>query len=216
MQSSARSTFIDFCYCRGSSFLEMMQFLSELKRGECEEVKVRVDRLQVFLSTSCIEHLDHIPDEPEESQDRSIRYAYTKRINWPRKLVEIYDYVLQLIKMLCLIFSSSRISILSAVTEMSAVHLLEDDPFVHDPQLANVRSVVYRPNEILAPSYLPLVSDWVNLILCVFVHQCYSHTYMYTHTRTHTHTHTHLLGFFFLGTSLIVSQSIPEDFSPTI
>ena len=59
--------------------------------------------------------------------------------------------------------SSSRISILSAVTEISAVHLLEDDPFVHDPQLANVRSVVYRPNEILAPSYLPLVSDCVLL-----------------------------------------------------
>lgn len=50
-----------------------MQFLSELKRGECEGVKVRVDRLQVFLSTSCIEHLDHIPDEPDELQDRSIR-----------------------------------------------------------------------------------------------------------------------------------------------
>lgn len=59
---------------RGSNFLEMMQFLSELKRGECEEVKVRVDRLQVFLSTSCIEHLDHIPDEMEESQERSFRY----------------------------------------------------------------------------------------------------------------------------------------------
>jgi len=52
----------------------MMKFLSELKRGECEGVKVRVDRLQVFLSTSCIEHLDHIPDDSEESQDRSIRY----------------------------------------------------------------------------------------------------------------------------------------------
>ena len=60
-------------YCRGSNFLEMMQFLSELKRGECEEVKVRVDRLQVFLSTSCIEHLDHIPDESEEPQERSVR-----------------------------------------------------------------------------------------------------------------------------------------------
>lgn len=59
--------------CRGSNFLEMMQFLSELKRGECEEVKVRVDRLQVFLSTSCIEHLDHIPDESEEPQERSVR-----------------------------------------------------------------------------------------------------------------------------------------------
>lgn len=56
-------------------------------------------------------------------------------------------------------FSSSRISVLSTVTEMSAVHLLEEDPFVHDPQLANVRSVVYRSNEILAPSYLPLVSN---------------------------------------------------------
>ena len=61
-------------YYRGSNFLEMMQFLSELKRGECEEVKVRVDRLQVFLSTSCIEHLDHIPDEMEEAQERSFRY----------------------------------------------------------------------------------------------------------------------------------------------
>ena len=58
---------------RGSCFLDMMQFLSELKRGKCEEVKVRVDRLQVFLSTSCIEHLDHIPDDSEESQDRSMR-----------------------------------------------------------------------------------------------------------------------------------------------
>ena len=58
---------------RGSCFLDMMQFLSELKRGRCEEVKVRVDRLQVFLSTSCIEHLDHIPDDSEESQDRSMR-----------------------------------------------------------------------------------------------------------------------------------------------
>ena len=72
---------MNFCYHRGSNFLEMMQFLSELKRGECEEVKVRIDRLQVFLSTSCIEHLDHIPDEPEESQDRSIRYACTEQVN---------------------------------------------------------------------------------------------------------------------------------------
>ena len=51
----------------------MMEFLSELKRGECEGVKVRLDRLQVFISTSCIEHLDHISDDADESRDHSVR-----------------------------------------------------------------------------------------------------------------------------------------------
>jgi len=60
-------------YHRGSHFLKMMEFLSELKRGECEGVKVRLDRLQVFMSTSCIEHLDHIFDDTDDSRDHSVR-----------------------------------------------------------------------------------------------------------------------------------------------
>ena len=87
---------------------------------------------------------------------------------------------------------------LSTVTEMSGAHLLEEDPFVHDPQLANVRSIVYRPNEILPPSYLPLVSDNVLFVICddcVYVFVCTSNvtnTVTCVHTRMHTLTHTHI------------------------
>ena len=38
----------------------MLKFLSALKRGECEGVKVRLGRLQNLLSSSCVEHLDFL------------------------------------------------------------------------------------------------------------------------------------------------------------
>ncbi|XP_065913597.1 phosphorylase b kinase regulatory subunit beta-like [Dysidea avara] len=108
---------------KGSHFLKMMEFLSELKRGECEGVKVRLDRLQVFISTSCIEHLDHISDDADESRDHSV---------------------------------SSRMSVLSTLTDFSGPHLLEDDPFVPD-QLTTVptHSYIKHSTEILTPTYSP-------------------------------------------------------------
>jgi phosphorylase kinase alpha/beta subunit len=46
----------------GSHFSNMISFLADLKNGQCGGVKIRVDRLQALISTSCVEHLESITD----------------------------------------------------------------------------------------------------------------------------------------------------------
>ena len=43
---------------RGSNFRKFVNFLAQLKQGEMEGLKVRVDRLQSLIRTSCIERLE--------------------------------------------------------------------------------------------------------------------------------------------------------------
>ena len=44
--------------CRGRNFRKFVNFLAQLKQGEVEGLKVRVDRLQSLIRTSCIERLE--------------------------------------------------------------------------------------------------------------------------------------------------------------
>ena len=43
---------------RGRNFRKFVNFLAQLKQGEVEGLKVRVDRLQSLIRTSCIERLE--------------------------------------------------------------------------------------------------------------------------------------------------------------
>lgn len=45
-------------FIRGSNFRKFVNFLAQLKQGEVEGLKVRVDRLQSLIKTACIERLE--------------------------------------------------------------------------------------------------------------------------------------------------------------
>ena len=44
--------------CRGPSARYIFDLLAQFKRGDCDGIKVRLGRLQEFISSACIEHLD--------------------------------------------------------------------------------------------------------------------------------------------------------------
>ena len=41
--------------------------LAQFKRGDCDGIKVRLGRLQEFLSSACVEHLDFLNIDPEDN-----------------------------------------------------------------------------------------------------------------------------------------------------
>ena len=43
---------------RDPQFPKMLELLGDLKRGNCEGVKIRLGRLQNLVSSSCVEHVD--------------------------------------------------------------------------------------------------------------------------------------------------------------
>ena len=43
---------------RGPGFYSFVNFLSLLKQGEVNGIRVRLDRLQALISTSCVENLE--------------------------------------------------------------------------------------------------------------------------------------------------------------
>ena len=43
---------------RGHSARYIFDLLAQFKRGDCDGIKVRLGRLQEFISSACIEHLD--------------------------------------------------------------------------------------------------------------------------------------------------------------
>ena len=45
-----------------------MNFLAQLKQGEVEGLKVRVDRLQSLIRTSCIEHMEYGKGDERDKQ----------------------------------------------------------------------------------------------------------------------------------------------------
>ena len=46
--------------CRGPNARLIFELLAQFKRGECDGVKVRLGRLQEFIPSACIEHLDFL------------------------------------------------------------------------------------------------------------------------------------------------------------
>lgn len=62
---------------RDPQFSEMLKFLAELGQGHCEGIKVRLGRLQNLLTSSCIEHLDFLPDSSLDIQAvRELKHQY--------------------------------------------------------------------------------------------------------------------------------------------
>ena len=57
-----------FLNIRGSNFRKFVNFLAEVKQGQVGGIKVRLDRLQALISTSCIEHLEFGRDEDADRQ----------------------------------------------------------------------------------------------------------------------------------------------------
>jgi len=55
-------------YHRGSNFHKFVNFLAQVKQGEVEGTKVRLDRLQSLISTSCIEHIECAKDDDLDTQ----------------------------------------------------------------------------------------------------------------------------------------------------
>ncbi|XP_046843566.1 phosphorylase b kinase regulatory subunit beta-like isoform X2 [Xenia sp. Carnegie-2017] len=53
----------------GTHFQEFLDLMAKLKRGECDGVRIRLGRLQTFLSGSCIEHLDFLKDISDVSKN---------------------------------------------------------------------------------------------------------------------------------------------------
>jgi len=45
---------------RGPNARLIFELLAQFKRGECDGVKVRLGRLQEFIPSACIEHLDFL------------------------------------------------------------------------------------------------------------------------------------------------------------
>jgi phosphorylase kinase alpha/beta subunit len=45
---------------RGPNARLIFELLAQFKRGDCDGVKVRLGRLQEFISSACIEHLDFL------------------------------------------------------------------------------------------------------------------------------------------------------------
>lgn len=56
---------------KGSNFREFVNFLAQVKQGQVGGIKVRLDRLQALISTSCIEHLEFGRDE---DADRALQH----------------------------------------------------------------------------------------------------------------------------------------------
>ena len=54
--------FLHFSLTRGH-FEKFIKFLAEVKQGQVAGVKVRLDRLQALISTSCTEHLEFEKDD---------------------------------------------------------------------------------------------------------------------------------------------------------
>ena len=63
---------VDLLLHRGSNFRKFVNFLAQLKQGEFEGLKVRVDRLQSLIKTSCIERLEcgHWDEVDKQLQQR--------------------------------------------------------------------------------------------------------------------------------------------------
>ena len=53
---------------RGGNARFILDLLSQFKRGECDGIKVRLGRLQEFVSSACIEHLDFLSDQFRDSE----------------------------------------------------------------------------------------------------------------------------------------------------
>ena len=65
---------------RGSNFRKFVNFLAQVKQGQVGGIKVRLDRLQALISTSCIEHLEFGRDEDADRalQHRLMYVGYIK------------------------------------------------------------------------------------------------------------------------------------------
>ena len=60
-----------FCIHRGNNFRKFINFLAQVKQGEVNGLKVRLDRLQVLIPTSYVEHLDIGKDD---EMDKSLQH----------------------------------------------------------------------------------------------------------------------------------------------
>ena len=54
---------------RGQNARYIFELLSQFKRGECDGIKVRLGRLQEFVSSACVEHLDFLSDQSGRHHD---------------------------------------------------------------------------------------------------------------------------------------------------
>ncbi|XP_065068893.1 phosphorylase b kinase regulatory subunit beta-like isoform X1 [Rhopilema esculentum] len=52
---------------RGSHFKEMLDFMAALKNGNVNGIRVLLGRLQTFVSTACVEHLDFIRTKSDDN-----------------------------------------------------------------------------------------------------------------------------------------------------
>ena len=60
----------EFTLCfRGQNARYMFELLAQFKRGECDGIKVRLGRLQEFVSSACVEHLDFLSDHSGRHHD---------------------------------------------------------------------------------------------------------------------------------------------------
>eukprot|EP00112_Aurelia_sp_Birch-Aquarium-sp1_P019224 Seg4716.3 transcript_id=Seg4716.3/GoldUCD/mRNA.D3Y31 product="Phosphorylase b kinase regulatory subunit beta" protein_id=Seg4716.3/GoldUCD/D3Y31 len=59
---------------RGPHFKEMLDFMAALKNGDVNGIKVILGRLQTFVSTACIEHLDFL--RPRQGDDSVYIYSH--------------------------------------------------------------------------------------------------------------------------------------------
>jgi hypothetical protein len=61
---------------RGSNFSYFINFLAEVKQGQVGGVKIHLNRLQVLISTSCIEHLEFARDGSMDKElHHKLRYV---------------------------------------------------------------------------------------------------------------------------------------------
>ena len=56
---------ISYLICRGPNAHYLFHLLAHFKRGDCDGIKVRLGRLQEFIQTACIEHLDFLSIDPD-------------------------------------------------------------------------------------------------------------------------------------------------------
>ena len=54
-----------YLICRGPNAHYLFHLLAHFKRGDCDGIKVRLGRLQEFIQTACIEHLDFLSIDPD-------------------------------------------------------------------------------------------------------------------------------------------------------
>ena len=79
---------------RGKNARPIFDLLSQFKRGECDGLKIRLGRLQEFVSSACIEHLDFLSDHTGRHHEIEFNTFAEKVGRWLSVVVKLCFTVL--------------------------------------------------------------------------------------------------------------------------